>query len=254
MRISHGRSGRPSRFALRALEVAVGLQERLLGQVLGVVMVADAVVGVAVHVAQMRPVELRELRVELRLGLLGDLLGHSLHPIHRCRCAHSSRARDLARLASSGDRRSRGALTPPSHSHCRRTHAQIRSVTRQRERRRGALDGGEEQRPAGAQRAPCAAGSASRCGRPRCRSRRSARPAHRFPAPGARRRGGDRRAARGARACPRGRPPRSRRVRGSPAQSPSRPDRPRRGPPERRRARSGSTACQRFSNSSRLAM
>ena len=44
--------------ALRALEVAVGLQERLLGQVLRVVVIADAVVRVAVHVAQVRPVEI----------------------------------------------------------------------------------------------------------------------------------------------------------------------------------------------------
>ena len=48
----------PVGFALGALEVAIGLQERLLGQVLGVVVVADAVVGVAVDVAQVRPVEL----------------------------------------------------------------------------------------------------------------------------------------------------------------------------------------------------
>ena len=67
--------------ALRALEVAVGLQERLLGQILGVVMVADAVVGVAVDVAQMRAVEVGELRVELRLGLLAGLLGHSSHTL-----------------------------------------------------------------------------------------------------------------------------------------------------------------------------
>ena len=53
--------------AQRPLEVAVGLQEGLLGQVLGVVMVADPVVGVGVDVAQVRPVELGELRVELGL-------------------------------------------------------------------------------------------------------------------------------------------------------------------------------------------
>ena len=49
----------PVRLALRALEVPVGLQERLLGEVLGVVVVADPVVRVRVDVAQMRPVELR---------------------------------------------------------------------------------------------------------------------------------------------------------------------------------------------------
>ena len=54
MRMSHGRSGRPSRLALRALEVPVGLQEGLLGEVLGVVVVADPVVRVGVDVAQVR--------------------------------------------------------------------------------------------------------------------------------------------------------------------------------------------------------
>ena len=67
------------RFALRALEMPVGLEKRLLGQILGVVMVADAVVGVAVDVAQMRAVEIGELPIELRLGLLADLLAHSSH-------------------------------------------------------------------------------------------------------------------------------------------------------------------------------
>jgi hypothetical protein len=76
MRMSQGRSGRPSDSG--ALEVAVGLQERLLGQVLGIVVVADAIVGVAVDVAQVGAVEVGELRVELGLGLLlGVSLGHS---------------------------------------------------------------------------------------------------------------------------------------------------------------------------------
>ena len=70
MRISHGRSGRPFGLALRALEVAVGLEEGLLGEVLGVVVVADPVVGVAVDVAQMRAVELGEVAVESLL--VGD--------------------------------------------------------------------------------------------------------------------------------------------------------------------------------------
>ena len=48
----------PVGFALGALEVTVGLKEGLLGQILGVVVVADAVVGVAVDVAQMGAVEL----------------------------------------------------------------------------------------------------------------------------------------------------------------------------------------------------
>ena len=69
----------PVGLALRALEMAVGLQEGLLCQVLRIVMVPDAVVGVAVDVAQMGAVELRELRVELDLGLL-RLAAHSLQP------------------------------------------------------------------------------------------------------------------------------------------------------------------------------
>ena len=44
--------------ALGALEVTVGLQERLLGEVLGVVVIANAVVGVAVYVPQVGSVEL----------------------------------------------------------------------------------------------------------------------------------------------------------------------------------------------------
>ena len=58
----------PLRLALRALEVPVGLQERLLREVLGVVVVAHPVVRVRVDVAQMRLVERREVRVEARLG------------------------------------------------------------------------------------------------------------------------------------------------------------------------------------------
>ena len=58
MRMSHGRSGRPLDSALRALEVPVGLQERLLREVLGVVVVAHPVVRVGVDVAQVRPVQL----------------------------------------------------------------------------------------------------------------------------------------------------------------------------------------------------
>ncbi len=54
--------------AAGAIEVAVGLQEGLLGEVLGVVLVADPVVGVGVDVAQVGPVEVLEGAVELRLG------------------------------------------------------------------------------------------------------------------------------------------------------------------------------------------
>jgi hypothetical protein len=60
MRISHGRSGRP-------FDSASARSKWLLRQVLGVVMVAAAVVRVAVDVAEMRAVELAEGAVELRL-------------------------------------------------------------------------------------------------------------------------------------------------------------------------------------------
>ena len=45
MRISHGPQRTPVRLALRPVEVSVGLQEGLLREVLGVVVVADPVVG-----------------------------------------------------------------------------------------------------------------------------------------------------------------------------------------------------------------
>ena len=62
------RPQRPAvRLALRALEVAVGLEEGLLRQVLGVVVVADPVVGVAVDVAQMCAVEIGEIPVQALL-------------------------------------------------------------------------------------------------------------------------------------------------------------------------------------------
>ncbi len=51
------------------IEVSVGLQEGLLGQILGVVMVADSVIGIGIDVAQVGPVEILEGAVEL--GLLG---------------------------------------------------------------------------------------------------------------------------------------------------------------------------------------
>ena len=70
-------------FAQRALEVAVGLQEGLLGEVLGVMVVANSVVAVRVHVAQMRFVELSEPSVELGFALWGPLGQHmlSLHSL-----------------------------------------------------------------------------------------------------------------------------------------------------------------------------
>ena len=62
-----GPQGTAIRFPLGALEMPVGLQEGLLGEVLGVVVVADAVVAVRVDVAQMGAVELREGCVQLEL-------------------------------------------------------------------------------------------------------------------------------------------------------------------------------------------
>src|SRR4051794_11459277 len=64
------------RLALRPVEVAVGLEERLLRQVLGVVVVAGAVVAVAVDVAQVRAVELAEVAIEP--GLVCERLLHAL--------------------------------------------------------------------------------------------------------------------------------------------------------------------------------
>ena len=69
----------PVGFPLSPLEVAIGLQEGLLCEVLGVVMVANAVIGVAVDVAQVCLVQLGELGIELRLRLRLGLVAHSLH-------------------------------------------------------------------------------------------------------------------------------------------------------------------------------
>ena len=49
----------------------VGLKERLLGEVFGIVVVADAVVAVGVDVPQVAPVELGEAGVELQWEWLG---------------------------------------------------------------------------------------------------------------------------------------------------------------------------------------
>src|SRR4051794_33642522 len=70
----------PLGFLLGAREVAVRLQERLLGQVLGVVVVADAVVRVRVDVLQVCLVELAEVGVELGLVRCG---GHAARTLPR---------------------------------------------------------------------------------------------------------------------------------------------------------------------------
>src|SRR5207344_3464195 len=55
------------RLAPSPVEMAIGLQERLLGEVLGVVLVANPVVGVGIDVAQVSAVEVLESAVELGL-------------------------------------------------------------------------------------------------------------------------------------------------------------------------------------------
>src|SRR3954452_24342241 len=57
----------PVRFGDCPLEMTVGLEERLFSEVLRVVVVGDAVIRVAVDVAQVRAVELGELSVQRRL-------------------------------------------------------------------------------------------------------------------------------------------------------------------------------------------
>ena len=78
-------------FAQRPLEVAVGLQKRLLGEVLGIVVVADPVVAVGVDVAQVGAVELGEPGVELRL-VLGVPSSTAWEPIS-VQAARTARAR-----------------------------------------------------------------------------------------------------------------------------------------------------------------
>ena len=99
----------PVGLAARALEVAVGLQEGLLGEVLGVVVVAHPVVRVGVDVAQMRPVEVLERPVELRLGgRIGSRRLDGLGPLVLTRPDISRRSRRMAcalRPAQSGNPR-----------------------------------------------------------------------------------------------------------------------------------------------------
>jgi hypothetical protein len=73
--------------------VAVCLQERLLGEILGVVVVADAVVAVGVDVAEMRAIQIGEKRVELRLAL-GDFCLNRIESVPR-RCLSVEGTRPL---------------------------------------------------------------------------------------------------------------------------------------------------------------
>jgi hypothetical protein len=49
--------------------MAIGLKERLLGEVLGIVVIADAVVAVRIDIAEMRAIQLGESSVEFGLAL-----------------------------------------------------------------------------------------------------------------------------------------------------------------------------------------
>ena len=118
MRISHGRSGRPLRLALRALEVPVGLQERLLREVLGVVVVAHPVVRVGVDVAQVRLVERREVVVEaLLLRRLAGSLRVGRHAPDPTPCAAQAAlalSRRPAGFGAVSDAAQRSGSTRPS--------------------------------------------------------------------------------------------------------------------------------------------
>ena len=92
-----------------ALEVPVGLQKRLLGQVLGVVVIADPVVGIGVDVSEVGAVEIREGPVEL--GLRGRL-GRGDRLALVCSVAH--RAQRRPRYAASRVRSAR--RSPATHS------------------------------------------------------------------------------------------------------------------------------------------
>src|SRR4051794_6261595 len=107
----------PIRLSASALEVPVGLEECLLGDVLGVVVVADPVVGVRIDVAQVVAVEALEGAVELSLRLragsravlrvghtasvLVGLMPHGLPPWGRAAAAPpASRAPSIRRVRS----------------------------------------------------------------------------------------------------------------------------------------------------------
>src|SRR3954447_2309107 len=118
---------RPQRPAMalreRPLEVPVGLQERLLRQVLGVVMVAHPVVGIRVHVAQVGLVELGELRIELGLVhasqptyaafVVPRPLGLVIAPVH---CSASMRPASTAARPLSAGARTPSALSASASS------------------------------------------------------------------------------------------------------------------------------------------
>ena len=219
MRISHGRSGRPLDSALGALEVPVGLQEGLLGEVLGVVVVAHPVVGVAVDVAQVGAVELGEVAVQpllgrRRLATHGGAYPRQLGPGPRRPRAAAGRPRRRA---------ARRAAEPFPLEHHARPDARGHLAG---ELRRGLLHAREGERAPAADvhldraDAPAAASVLAADDGDRDHGRRSR-------ARGGRRRAWARRARRAGCACPRGRSRRPRRARAAPARWPSTPRRTR---------------------------
>src|SRR5947209_12150539 len=98
----------------------IRLQERLLGEVLGVVVVADPVVAVRVNVTQVRAVQLGEASIQLRLVLRDDV-GHGMGAYPRSYAARTARPRlrrfgwvTVAVHRSGSIRPSRSAVRPSS--------------------------------------------------------------------------------------------------------------------------------------------
>ena len=166
------RPQRPAlRLALRALEVPVGLQEGLLGQVLGVVVVAHPVVRVPVDVAQ---VGRRARRTPRRAAPWPRRVGPVPRP-----CMGIYAARTLWRRLGAG--RGRGQRLRPA----RRLDAP--SITPARPRSAGASTPASASRWAASARRPRPrrpGRARSRCPRPACRSASSS-PARRLREPSA---------------------------------------------------------------------
>ena len=216
MRISHGRSGRPLRLALRALEVPVGLQERLLGEVLGVVVVADPVVRVRVDVAQVRPVELGEVARRARaLSAWPSAIASEPTPPTRPSAgasgAASARSSDCASSA-----RARRALDHAGQAVERPARRRRRCCTRVGEQRHACRRASAVWPSAGADLAGGHARGRAARRRGGCGCRSASTVATRSPAPARPANVSRRRAARGARARrPRRTPCRRRRRRRS---------------------------------------
>ena len=125
------------RLALRALEVAVGLQERLLGEVLGVVVVAHPVVRVGVDVAQVRAVQLGELAVEPAPCSLVSAT-HRPYSRQAARTAREARAPERpGRATSCRPRCGRRRRSARPSSAGAATSARLRQLGQQRDRVHG---------------------------------------------------------------------------------------------------------------------